>query len=183
MSRGDRFDRGDFQSRYEPSGAGPAATAGVPAGSSSATPIPVWPVASPRIGQSVLADRDGKGRPHKGVDLFVPAGTTVRAARGGRVLRVVDGRRSSEPSKARAGLFVDIQGKDGLIYRYLHLGRATVSPGENVRAGISQIGTVAAEGTSGSGAEAHLHLEIRKSDWNGSTYGDPIDPLTMLKKK
>lgn len=180
MSRGDRFDRGDFQSRYSGNGAGAVAPPSPP---SAVTPVPVWPVTSPRVGQSVLADRNGKGRPHKGVDLFVPGGSPVRAARSGKVLRVVDGRVSSETGKRRAGLFVDVRSNDGLIYRYLHLGSVAVAAGDSVKAGRSLIGTVAPEGTSGSGAEAHLHLEIRKSDWNGSDYGDPIDPLTILKKK
>ena len=185
MSRADRFDRADFQSRYEPQ---PTKDAAVPAAGSAggtpsaSTPIPFWPVAARRIGQSVLTDRNGKGRPHKGVDLFVPGGSPVRAVRSGKVLRVIDGRNSADASKARAGLFIDIRSNDGLIYRYLHLGSASVTANETIRAG-THIGTVAPEGTSGTGSSSHLHLEVRKGDWNGDTYGDPIDPLTILKKK
>lgn len=181
MSRADRFDRADFQSRYAVTGTDPQVQPEQEPAPSAVTPRAIWPVASPRVGQSVLRDRNGKGRPHQGVDLFVPAGSPVSAVRSGIVIRVIDGRGSSDSSRARAGLFVDIRSTDGLIYRYLHLGSAKVRPNQAVRAG-SVIGTVAPVGTSGTGAQAHLHLEVRASDWNGSGYGKAIDPLTILKK-
>lgn len=182
MSRGDSFDRGDFQARYE---ARPQASPSTSPGLSPAsarTPAPVWPVPNPQIGQSVVKDRNGKGRPHKGVDLFVPAGTNVRAVRSGFVVRIIDGRQSTDSHKKRAGLFIDLLGVDGLLYRYLHLGSTQVRAGESIRAGQT-VGTVADEGTSGTGERSHLHLEIRKSDWSNGAYGAPIDPLTVLKKK
>lgn len=183
MSRGDSFDRADFQSRYKAGDDTPAPReAPTLSPSSSRTPVPVWPVPNPQIGQSVVKDRNGKGRPHKGVDLFVPAGTRVRAVRSGFVKRIVDGRQSPDSHKRRAGLFVDIIAVDGLLYRYLHLGSTRVKAGESVRAG-QEIGAVADEGTSGAGERAHLHLEIRKTDWSNGAYGAPIDPLTVLAKK
>ena len=75
-------------------------------------PVPwVWPVpraSLKRIGQSVLSDRDGSGRPHYGLDLFADASSPVLAAQTGRVVRIVDGRRSTETGKRRAGLWIDI---------------------------------------------------------------------------
>lgn len=175
MSRSDRFDRADYDSRYSP---------GTPSRSdraSSSTPNPVWPVERPEIGQSVLRNRDGRGRPHRGVDLFVPAGSVVKAMRGGTVRRVVDGRGSTDEHRRRAGLFVDIAGRDGRVYRYLHMGSVRVRAGQQVKAGAA-IGTVADAHTSGTGAKPHLHLEIRASDWKDGDYGPALDPLSLLKK-
>lgn len=174
MSRGSRFDEADFESRYQRGGGVARETK-----PSAQTPIHVWPVDNPSIGQSVLRDRDGKGRPHKGVDLFVPAGSEVRAMRAGKVKRVVDGRNSADESRRRAGLWIDIVARDGRLYRYLHLGTAKVRAGQTVRAG-TPIGTVAPAFTSGAGERAHLHLEVREHDWRNGEYGKPIDPLTLL---
>lgn len=98
-SRSERFDRGDFSSRYRREQDVAADT--------DASPLPVvWPVKQPRIGQTVMSDRNGKGRPHKGVDLFVKAGSPVVAAVSGKVVRVVDGRESADEGKRRAGLWI-----------------------------------------------------------------------------
>ena len=56
-------------------------------------PAWVWPVPRPslrRVGQSVLQDRDGKGRPHYGLDIFAPVGTPILSAQSGLVGRIVD---------------------------------------------------------------------------------------------
>lgn len=175
MSRQDEFDRADFDRRYP-------STPREPTAPSAATPTPIWPVDRPVIGQSVMRDRNGAGRPHKGVDLFVPAGSPVRAVRSGRVLRVVDGRDSADPGRRAAGLFVDIAARDGRIYRYLHLGSASVTAKQRVNAG-GRIGTVAEPFTSGLAERPHLHLEIRAADWKNGDYGRPIDPLSVLGRE
>lgn len=141
----------------------------------------IWPVRNPRVGQSVLADRrrdksKGEVRRHNGVDLFVPAGTEVLSASAGTVIRVVDGRLSSEDSKKRAGLWIDIQSGDW-IYRYLHLGDATVSAKDSVRQG-QVIGHVALPNTSGLGDEPHLHFEIRRG--SKIAYGSPVNPVPLF---
>lgn len=151
---------------------------------------PVWPIEPDRllrVGESVLASRPGTGNPHYGVDLFARADSPVRSAVYGRVLRKVDGR-GADPKKNeglyRAGLFVDVQAKNGWIYRYLHLGSVRVSENEPVRAG-DVLGTVSPAGASGVEHSApHLHFEIRESDWNRELrrYGTPIDPLRVLPK-
>lgn len=199
MSRADRFDRADFQVRYaQPSpahdapSAGPVPVARPPApvgiASQQAGAVPAqsvqWPVvraALKRVGESVLADRNGQGRPHKGIDLFADAGTEVRAASGGVVLRVVDGRSSSRESQRRAGLFVDVRAGNALIYRYLHLGESRVKPGASVEPG-TVLGTVARAHTSGLAHEPHLHFEIRQGDFDPHRrdYGLPINPLRLL---
>lgn len=173
MSRGDRFDRAGFEARY--------------VRPPKSLPIDVvrdWPIAADflrRIGQSVLTDRDGAGRPHKGIDLFAEAGTPVQAASDGHVLRVVDGRTGNSTAQRHAGLFIDVLGVDDLIYRYLHLGSVQVEKGRSVTRG-EVIGTVAAAYTSGLGSAPHLHFEIAESDYDArrGDYGPRPDPLRML---
>lgn len=145
---------------------------------------PIWPIPLGQllgIHDSVTAHRKGSGRPHKGVDLLAAAGTHVLSASAGRVLRVA--------RSERAGLFVDVQGHDGRIYRYLHLHdaqpgapTAAVRPGQRVQPG-DLIGAVGARGESGVyDSQPHLHFEIRASDWHRASkdYGTPIDPLSQL---
>ena len=146
---------------------------------------PVWPIPANRlrkVGDSVMARRAGSGRPHKGVDLFAEAGSPVLSAVLGKVLRVIDGRNDARDSLARAGLFIDVRGLDGRVYRYLHLGSAAVREGEPVRAG-HVLGTVSPSGQSGvEHSEPHVHFEIRAGDWDrrAGDYGEPVDPLKVL---
>jgi murein DD-endopeptidase MepM/ murein hydrolase activator NlpD len=145
---------------------------------------PIWPIPLGQllgIHESVTAHRKSSGRPHKGVDLLAAAGTHVLSASAGRVLRVA--------RSERAGLFVDVQGRDGRIYRYLHLHdtqtgapAAAVKPGQRVQPG-DLIGAVGARGESGVyDSQPHLHFEIRASDWQRASkdYGTPINPLSQL---
>lgn len=143
-----------------------------------------WPIAPGkllRVGQSVLMDRNGTGRPHKGIDLFAEPGTPVLAASAGDVLRVIDGQAREGQRMQRAGLFLDIRGVDGLIYRYLHLGDASVQPGQRI-AQATVLGHVASAHQSGTGQASHLHFEVRRSDydWRRKDYGEPVDPLSVL---
>lgn len=206
MSRAERFDRADFEVRYgEPvpsaetstdafaeraetaAASAPAQLISPPVRNSAPAARPrraIWPIAQAnihRVGESVLADRNGQGRPHKGVDIFADAGTEIVAARGGQVLRVIDGRQTKSASQQRAGLFIDIRGGDSLVYRYLHLGEARVEPGASVKQG-TVLGTVAAPHTSGLADATHLHFEIRQADYDRmrQDYGTPIDPRRVL---
>lgn len=138
-----------------------------------------WPIRQEdlqRVGDTVLSSRPGTGEPHKGIDLFAPAGTEVFAARGGRVKRVMDGRGSAREKTKRAGLWVDIE-VGGQIDRYMHLGDARVTEGQTVRRG-DVIGVVAEAYTSGTGKGPHLHFEVRAADFSSQRgdYGDPITP-------
>lgn len=140
----------------------------------------VWPVplsSLRRVGQSVLADRDGKGRPHFGLDLFAPQSSPVLAAQSGRVVRIVDGRRSPEEGKRRAGLWVDVA-CDGLLCRYLHMGDVTIRANQQIRRGA----LVGFLGENPAGVP-HLHFEIRRSDVVSGKYGDAVDPLLLLPKR
>ncbi len=174
MSRGDRFDRAGFEARY---GTSPFR---------SDDPEPGWPIRADflkKVGQSVLSDRDGSGRPHKGIDLFTEAGAPVHVAQDGHVLRVVDGRSGESASLRHAGLFVDVRGVDSLIYRYLHLGDTRVERGQSVTKG-EILGHVAAAHTSGLGSAPHLHFEIAISDYDPARkdYGPRRDPRTVLPR-
>ncbi len=184
MSRADRFDRADYQQR-RPSSETQEGDSSLRAGTQEVRPEGhrglLWPVEKPRVGDNLLSDRDGKGNPHFGVDLFVPAGSVVRAAIAGRVIRVKDGRTSKDTGRKRAGLWIDVLGVDGRVYRYLHLGTATTTPNAVLIAG-DPIATVAEAYTSGSGKGPHLHFEVRSSDWSNGDYGVPIDPLQLLRK-
>lgn len=149
---------------------------------------PVWPIPAGRlrrVGESVLARRAGSGRPHKGIDLFADADTPVLSAVFGKVLRVIDGRTADKAKNEglwRAGLFVDVRGLDGRVYRYLHLGSHSVKEGQPLRAG-DPLGTVSPSGQSGvEHSDPHVHFEIRAGDWNrkAGDYGEPIDPLKVL---
>lgn len=199
MSRAERFDRGDFEVRYArpgPSLNTPAVALGdavrptAPAPSvprvavSTRGQLVQWPIARKqlkRVGESVLADRNGQGRPHKGIDLFADAGTEVLAANAGEVLRVVDGRHSKHEARRRAGLFIDVRGRNALITRYLHLGESRVQAGVLVEPGMV-LGTVARPHTSGLASAPHVHFEVRQGDYDPKRgdYGLPIDPLRLL---
>lgn len=168
MRRGEHFERSDFAARGN---------------AQRLRTLLIWPIAESdlrSVGQSVMHDRNGMGRPHKGIDLFAAAGTAVHAACGARVLRVMDGRQHARPALRRAGLFVDLACED-LVLRYLHLGEVWVAAGESVTQG-RVLGTVAAPFTSGLGEVPHLHFEVRAGDYDATRqdYGPPIDPLRLL---
>lgn len=138
-----------------------------------------WPIAPQeltRVGDQVTDKRPKSGRPHKGVDLFAASGTPIRAARSGRVKRVVDGRKSDRAAARLAGLWVDVAAGDQ-IDRYLHLGEAKVVPGQRIKRG-DLIGIVAEADTSGTGEAPHLHFEVRAADYSSERkdYGEPINP-------
>lgn len=143
---------------------------------------PVHPALITRVGDTVTRDRNGLGRPHEGVDLFVPAGTEVVSAAPGRVEAVVDGRFSAKPRLRRAGLFVEVQGAQGRRYRYLHLADVKVVEGMILDAG-DLVGSVAPAHTSGLGDAPHLHFEVRSRALHGQSYGAPINPLTLLPSR
>jgi murein DD-endopeptidase MepM/ murein hydrolase activator NlpD len=94
----------------------------------------------------------GDGHPYRAIDLSAPAGTTVFAFTGGRVIS--DGRTISGETS------VTIFGDDNYIYYYAHLTPGSVPTGGRAEAG-SQIGTV---------NSGHLHFDITKSRALGGLY-------------
>lgn len=144
----------------------------------------VWPIDEKlitRVGESVMDHRAKSGRPHKGLDIFAEARTVVRAAQAGKVIRVIDGRKSNKESSQKAGLWIDIQGHDRFVYRYLHLGESYVEENRSVDRAMP-IGYIAEAHASGSGESPHLHFEIRNGDYTRlrDDYGMPLDPQTKL---
>lgn len=143
-----------------------------------------WPIdgsALQRVGDTVTPDR-GNGKPHYGLDLYAPAGSVVRAAGPGRVLRVQDGRQAGRSNSRRAGLFVDVLAKNGWVHRYLHLQHSPLVDGQAIDAG-ALVGSLAATGTPDViRTGPHLHFELRTRDVSGPDrkYGPAVDPLRFL---
>lgn len=110
----------------------------------------------------------GGGRGHQGQDVFASCGTSVQAARGGRV--------KLNAFHARAGNYVVIDGAaTNVDYAYMHLaGRSPLAVGGVVHTG-QELGHV---GQTGRADGCHLHFEM----WNGpwQTGGAPFDPLPFI---
>ena len=99
---------------------------------------------------------------HTGVDFPAPAGTAVRAARGGRVA-------FAGWNSGGYGQLIVIDHGSGVTSWYAHLSRLDVAAGQPVAAG-SLIGRV---GATGHATGPHLHFEVRLRD-------AATDPLTAL---
>ena len=106
--------------------------------------------------------RPSFGRMHKGVDLALNIGDTVRAALPGIVGRV-----GYEPGGY--GNFIVVAHNNGVETRYAHLNQAIVMPGQKVEAGEP----IALGGNTGNSTGPHLHFEVRYM-------GTPLDPLAMF---
>ena len=98
---------------------------------------------------------------HKGVDWYVPQGTTVTAAAAGTVTRA--------GWYGDYGYCVDITHDNGTMTRYGHLSEVTVSVGQYVDQGQQ----IALSGNTGRSTGPHLHFEIRIN-------GEAVDPLPYL---
>lgn len=99
---------------------------------------------------------------HAGIDLAVPVGTPVHAARDGEV---VEARWDGTYGKA---VFLDHG--DGSQTRYAHLSRITVHDGERVRQGD----VIGYSGSTGWSTGPHVHFELRFD-------GRAVDPLDYLR--
>lgn len=100
---------------------------------------------------------------HHGIDIAVPSGTWVRAARAGRVAKV--------GWLGVYGLAVLVDHGGGVQSLYAHNSRLLVKVGEYVESGEG----IAYSGNTGNTTGPHLHFEIRV---NGRT----IDPTPYLPK-
>lgn len=102
------------------------------------------------------------GRVHKGIDLAVNVGDSVRSALPGVVAKV-------GYDHFGYGHYVVIVHKNGMETRYAHLQRPVATPGEIIEAGeIIGIG-----GNTGNSTGPHLHFEVRLN-------GKAINPSTVF---
>ena len=105
------------------------------------------------------------GKDEYAYDFAVPRGTTVRAIRGGTVLRVrnvatpgdgcYDGGGSACANLANT---VEVRHDDGTVALYMHLDRGTVSVG----ARVAQGDVIGRSGTSGWSTGPHLHVQLQR---------------------
>lgn len=98
---------------------------------------------------------------HEGIDVAAPMGAAIVAPAAGRVITA--GRESGY------GLTVEIDHGNGLVSRYAHASRLSVSVGQRVTRGQ----LIAAVGNSGLSTGPHLHYEVHLR-------GKPVDPLTFV---
>ena len=117
-----------------------------------------WPLEGP------ISSRFGASRSHgrhQGVDITAPEGSSVRAARDGRV--VFAGRRGAY------GRLVVLEHSGGFSSWYAHNRTLRVRTGQWVQRGT----VIARSGHSGNATGPHLHFEIRRQ-------GKPLDPLLLI---
>lgn len=113
-----------------------------------------WPVRGPIT--SGFGSRWGSI--HTGIDIAVPLGTSVKAARGGKVILA--------GWDAGYGYAVEIDHGNGLVTLYGHNSKLLVSVGDTVKAGD----VIARSGSTGHSTGPHVHFEVRKS-------GKAVNPL------
>jgi len=142
----------------------------------------VWPLVGAKITTYFAPARSGSmilaGQPvHNGLDLALPCWTPIRAAHDGTVLYA--GRRadpylgfssSVQPyydelarrklTDRALAIMVVVDDGNGLVSVYVHLAKATVKPGDAVRAGE----TIGFEGATGNATGCHLHYSIYVAD-------------------
>ena len=99
----------------------------------------------------------GTAKFHKGIDLAMPVGDDVPAARAGEVVSAGD--------LAGYGKTVVVKHSATTSTRYAHLSEILVKPGDTVVAGQ----TIARSGVSGRATGPHLHFEVLRG-------GESVDP-------
>jgi murein DD-endopeptidase MepM/ murein hydrolase activator NlpD len=98
---------------------------------------------------------------HTGIDIGVPTGTIVKAARYGKVIYT--------GYNGAFGLVVIIDHGNSLATMYAHLSRVFVSVGQKV----GTLQAVAASGNTGWSTGPHLHFQV-------DLQGQPVNPLSWL---
>jgi murein DD-endopeptidase MepM/ murein hydrolase activator NlpD len=147
--------QGEIQQQLqESSTTTPALPAGPIRGASSGF---IWPVDGPVVSPFGMR----WGRMHEGIDIAVPSGTPIRAAKSGSVALAAP--------TGGYGNYTCVDHGGGLSTCYAHQSSFAVSPGESVSQG-DVIGSV---GCTGSCFGDHLHFEVRVN-------GSAVDPLGYL---
>ena len=103
---------------------------------------------------------------HKAIDIAAPAGTAVKAAKGGKVVAVTPGYNGGY------GNTVEIDCGNGIVMKYHHMQDGSISGisvGQEVKAG-QQIGAV---GSTGNTTGPHLDFQVVKD-------GDFVDPRNYI---
>jgi murein DD-endopeptidase MepM/ murein hydrolase activator NlpD len=138
------------------------------ASSTSAVPLQAGPVQGASGGwiwpvNGTLSSPFGYrwGRMHEGIDISVPEGTPIRAAKPGRVILAA--------STGGYGNYTCVDHGGGLSSCYAHQSSYAVSPGDQVAQGD----VIGYSGNTGSSTGPHLHFEIRVN-------GSAVDPLGYL---
>jgi LysM repeat protein len=102
-----------------------------------------------------------RGRMHKGIDIAVPHGTTIRAAERGRVVW--------SSWRGGAGLCVIIEHPNGMYSIYMHCSKILVHRGT----WVSRRQAVARVGSTGMATGPHLHFSLKRD-------GEMINPMKYL---
>ena len=118
-----------------------------------------WPLS--RRGFVTRAFGSGGSPGHPGVDIAVPTGSYVRAARAGTV--------ESAGRDSIYGLRIRLRHADGLESLYGHASWLFVAEGDRVEKGE----VVALSGSTGRSTAPHLHFAILRD-------GNPVDPMPVL---
>jgi len=117
----------------------------------------------PAQGRVISGFGSNGGSRNDGIDIAVPAGTSVHAAENGVVIYAGDGLKGF-------GNTVLVRHEDGLVTVYGHASDLKVKRGDKVRRGQE----IALSGMTGDADRPKLHFEVRK----GTT---PVDPMTYLQ--
>lgn len=113
-----------------------------------------------------------RGKPHNGLDIGVPLGTSVFAAEGGTVF-VVDNNDKSSWQKYQYGKYILIKHENGLATLYAHLSKQSVSKGQTVARGE----LIGYSGNTGYSTGPHLHFGVY---WASSVAMKAVPPALGL---
>ncbi len=116
--------------------------------------------------KKVAAGGGSEGRKmsfHHGIDMSIPRGTAVKAARAGEVIK-------RQLSRRGHGNMVEIRHDDGWCTVYSHNDELLVNVGDKVEQGQ----VIAHSGSTGRSTGPHLHFEIRRPDQRS------VDPRLFL---
>lgn len=124
----------------------------------------VWPGSGPLSARFGERGWRWDGGWHKGLDIRMRTGSSVRSIRYGTVV--------DTGWESGYGYMVTISHPGGYVSRYAHLSSITTRVGKRVDAGD----VIGRSGNTGNSTGPHLHLEVLRN-------GDYIDPLRYLQRR